>query len=129
MINKGKPVWVILDQKGMSYDYEERIVGVFDDRELVDKIIEANKKAVEENKDKIVKCKECPFYNREIPEKIFKDIETVPACHIRNQVLRPNSGVSGFGGYDYSIYCRGNFEREDWLREYRVDEYELNKEE
>lgn len=128
MINKGKPVWVIVDEKGPSYDFEENVVGVFADKELVDKIVKERKLEVGQNEMKKKRCELCPFYNTEIPEKIFEGITTVPECHKRSKFIKPNYGTVWFGGYDYAICCRGNFESEDWLREYRVDEYKLNEE-
>ena len=128
MINKGKPVWVIVDEKGPSYDFEENVVGVFTDKELVDKIVKERKLEVGQNEMKKKRCELCPFYNTEIPEKVFEGITTVPECHTKSKSLKPNCGTNGFGGYDCTIYCRGNFESEDKLREYRVDEYELNEE-
>ena len=127
MINKGKPVWVVVDTKGMAYDYAENVVGVFADKELVDKIVKERKLEVGQNGAKKKRCKACPFYNTEIPEKVFEGITTVPECHTKSKSLKPNCGTAGFGGYDCAIYCRGNFESEDWLREYRVDVYKLNE--
>ena len=128
MTNKGKPVWVVVDTKGMAYDYEENVVGAFTDKELVDKIVKERKLEVGQNEAKKKCCEMCPFYNTEISEKAFEGIATVPECHKRSKSLKPNCGTAGFGGYDYVICCRGNFESEDWLREYRVDEYKLNEE-